>query len=72
MKEKNSYLDQIYNHSWPPWSIVEKLIEASDILFDDKDYDGHGWEQLHSARVLAKRWLKQQKQPDAESTEKSE
>jgi len=35
---------------WPIWSILERLCDAADILLDDKDYDGHGWELLHEAR----------------------
>ncbi len=42
---------------WPAKDIVRKLVEATDILLNDKDYDGHGWEQIHIAQQKAKRWL---------------
>lgn len=32
-----------------PWNTVEvikKLIEAAEILLHEKDYDGHGWEEI--------------------------
>ena len=40
-----------------PWSlcaILEKLVEASEILLDDKNYDGHGWEFIQIAKEEAK------------------
>jgi hypothetical protein len=32
-----------------PWclrDVLKKLIEASEILLQQKDYDGHGWEEI--------------------------
>ena len=34
--------------------ILAHLIEAAGILLDRKDYDGHGWEILDTARKLAR------------------
>lgn len=39
--------------SWDLVHILQKLIEASDILLTDKDYDGHGWELIKEARDKA-------------------
>ncbi len=44
---------------WTPRDCVKKLIEAADILLDNHDYDGHGWELIHEARARAKDWVKQ-------------
>jgi hypothetical protein len=44
---------------WPLRDIVAKLVEAADILLDDKSYDGHGWEQIQVAKTEAAKWLKQ-------------
>ena len=43
---------------WPPRDAVEKLVEATDILLDLHNYDGHGWEMVHEARAVARDWLK--------------
>lgn len=45
--------------AWPLKCIVEKLIEAADILLDEKDYDGHGHELISFARNEARNWLRQ-------------
>jgi hypothetical protein len=41
-------------HPWDTKSVLKKLIEAADILLDDKNYDGHGYEQIQIARERAK------------------
>ena len=46
--------------SWSLKDILKKLIEASDILLDKKDYDGHDWEEISLARKLAKTKLLKQ------------
>lgn len=38
---------------YPPREILSKLIEATTILLDEKNYDGHGWEVLQAARDAA-------------------
>lgn len=35
---------------WPTKDIFKKLIEAADILLNQRDYDGHGWELIKEAR----------------------
>jgi len=35
------------------YSVLDKLIETSDILMHEKNYDGHGWEVLREARQEA-------------------
>lgn len=40
---------------WPLKDILAKLIEASDILLHDKNYDGHGWENISHATEEAKK-----------------
>ena len=42
---------------WPARDVVEKLVEATDILLNEKDYDGHGWEEIVAAQTVAKSWL---------------
>jgi hypothetical protein len=32
--------------AWNTASVLAKLIEAADILLHEKNYDGHGWEQI--------------------------
>lgn len=34
---------------WPLRDVLNKLIEASDILLHNKSYDGHGWEEISHA-----------------------
>lgn len=43
---------------WPAKDVVAKLLYASDLLFEHYDYDGDGWEQLHTAREIAREWVK--------------
>jgi hypothetical protein len=46
-----------FSGAWPITEVLAKLIEASDILLKKKDYDGHGWEEIHHATNRAKGWL---------------
>lgn len=34
---------------WPLRDVLAKLVEAGDILMHEKNYDGHGWEQISHA-----------------------
>jgi len=43
--------------AWSLPQIMIKLIEASDILLKDKDYDGMGWEQISIASEHAKKFI---------------
>lgn len=45
--------------AWSLPEVLNKLIEASDILLDKKNYDGHGWEEISHARSKAKFILEQ-------------
>lgn len=47
---------------WPARDVVAKLVEASDILLDEHDYDGHGHELIAEARRVARAWLRQNPQ----------
>lgn len=38
----------------PLLDILAKLVEAADILLNDHDYDGHGWEEIAGCRDRAK------------------
>lgn len=40
---------------WPLKDVLAKLIEAAEILLVKKDYDGHGWEEIHHAINRAKK-----------------
>jgi hypothetical protein len=42
--------------AWPVADVLDKLAEAADILLDRKDYDGHGWELIHTARAKAREY----------------
>lgn len=44
----------LMDEPWPLRDILAKLVEAADILLDDKDYDGHGWEEIAGCRDRAK------------------
>ena len=37
-------------------SVLEKLIEASEILLHQKNYDGHGWEIISEAVTQARNY----------------
>ena len=43
---------------WPLEDVINKLIEAANILLNDKSYDGHGYEQIMAARDEATKILK--------------
>ena len=50
-KERSLEAQRIVESAWPPRDVVTRLVECTlDILFDKHDYDGDGWEVLHSAR----------------------
>lgn len=42
----------------PLRDVVNKLIDATDILLDEKSYDEHGYELIHEARAHARVWVK--------------
>ena len=42
------------DQTWPTRDVLNKLIEASEILLHKKDYDGHGWEEIAHCVDLAK------------------
>ena len=46
------------NESWPTKDILKKLIEASNILLIEKDYDGDGYEKIEYAKREAKKLIK--------------
>ena len=39
---------------WSLYDVLNKLIEASDILLHKKNYDGHGWEEIYHAAKRAR------------------
>ena len=41
--------DQVYSLK----DVLDKLVESANILLLQKDYDGHGWELINSARDRA-------------------
>lgn len=45
-------------YTWPPRDVVTKLVEATTILLDRYDYDGHGYEVIHAAREQAIKFLR--------------
>lgn len=56
MKDKLP-IDEILrlDQPWPLKDILAKLIEASDILLHEKNYDQHGWEIISHATEEAKK-----------------
>lgn len=34
------------DNPWPLVDVIKKLVSASEILLIDKNYDGHGWEEI--------------------------
>ena len=56
-KERSLEAQRIAESAWPPRDVVTRLVECADILFEKHDYDGDGWEVLHSARAVARKWL---------------
>lgn len=38
------------DHPWSTKQVLAKLVEAADILLNDHDYDGHGYELIIVAR----------------------
>lgn len=34
------------DNAWCLKDVIKKLIEASEILLHQKNYDGHGWEEI--------------------------
>jgi hypothetical protein len=42
------------DHPYSLIHILNKLVEASDILMHEKNYDGHGWEIISETTKLAK------------------
>ncbi len=53
IKEDLHKITGIYE-PWPLWDVLDKLVEASDILLHQHNYDGHGWEEIHHAVKRAK------------------
>ncbi len=48
------------DEAWPLKDILSKLVGASEILLQKKDYDGHGYEEIEICVKIAKDWLKEQ------------
>ncbi len=43
--------------AWSLTEVLAKLLEATEILMDEKDYDGHGWELITQAQTRGKELL---------------
>lgn len=37
------------DQAWPLRDVLAKLVEAGEILMHQKNYDGHGWEEISTA-----------------------
>ena len=48
-----SNLNDVLCDPWPLKDVLNKLVEAADILLNDRSYDGHGYEQINAARDKA-------------------
>ncbi len=42
------------DNSWSLKDVLKKLIEASEILLHQKNYDGHGWEEINHCVEIGK------------------
>jgi hypothetical protein len=54
---KEEMLPGAIDSAWPARDVVQKLVDAADVLLNDKSYDGHGYEEIFAARAVAKEWL---------------
>ena len=50
-------LSKLDYEPWTTLDIIAKLSEATEILLYQKNYDGHGWEEIQHANDLAKKHL---------------
>lgn len=50
--ERNFILET--DKAWSLPEVLAKLVEASEILMDEKDYDGHGHEQISACIARGK------------------
>lgn len=48
---------EMENTAWTLNDIIKKLCEATDILLHEKDYDGHGYEEMQICLTLAQKYL---------------
>lgn len=55
--------------AWPPRDIVAKLVDASEILLHQHNYDGHGYEAIGICVDLAKSYLRDPSSPPSESVD---
>lgn len=56
MLKRITELEAILNRN-NPWSlraVLRKLAESADILLNEKDYDGHGYEEIVVAREVGR------------------
>lgn len=47
-------IDDKTRSAWSDKDVINNLIKSADILLREKDYDGHGWEELQVCLDLAK------------------
>lgn len=52
-------VSEIYllNSPWPSNDVIRKLCEATKILLHEKNYDGHGYEQIQKCLDVAEKYL---------------
>ena len=53
-KAPNLQLILSLDNPWCLRDVLKKLIESSEILLNDKNYDGHGWEEISHCVERAK------------------
>ena len=51
--KQSSVKNDLSCEPWPVKDVLGKLVEAANILLNDHDYDGHGWEEINVARDKA-------------------
>ena len=49
--------DLLNDQPWPLKDVVEKLCEAAEILLHEKNYDGHGHEEIAQALDAGRKML---------------
>ena len=45
------------SRAWPPRDVVTRLADFANYMLVERDYDGHGWEELQRCRDEAHEWL---------------
>lgn len=56
--------DSLNDQPWPLRDVVRKLCDAAEILLHEKNYDGHGHEEISHALKVGREWSSPPNGPD--------